>query len=147
VFSGFQRCKSLAKTIKSQRAPPCPSLARADLPSKDVADELVDCYLRAAETVYRILHVTSFKRDYDALWVSATEPDEAFLVQPKLVLAIGTITYDENFSLRASTIHLTNLFLCPIPQASDFISREHERHASAWLLALFLPENYVVNSL
>lgn len=104
MFSGIQRCKSLAKLIKSQRAPPWPSLPRVDLPSKDVADELVDCYLRATETIYRILHVTSFKRDYDALWVSGTEPDGAFLVQLKLVFAIGSITYDENFSLRTSAI-------------------------------------------
>jgi Fungal specific transcription factor domain len=75
------------------------------LPPKAVADELVECYLRTSEAVYRILHITSFRTDYDALWVLDSEPDTAFLVQLKLVLAIGAITYDDHFSLRASAIH------------------------------------------
>lgn len=105
VFSSMQRCKSLAKVIKSRRTPSWPSLPSADLPSKDVTDELVDCYFRTTEALYRILHAPSFRRDYEALWVSNTKPDLAFLVQLKLVLAIGAITYDEYFSLRASAIH------------------------------------------
>jgi hypothetical protein len=100
----IQRCKSLAKIIKSQRTPLWPSPPTADLPPKDVADELVDCYLRTIETIYRILHVPTFRRDYEALWMSGTQPDNAFLVQLKLVLAIGATTYDEQFSLRASAI-------------------------------------------
>ncbi|KAF2477302.1 uncharacterized protein BDR25DRAFT_251952 [Lindgomyces ingoldianus] len=104
VVSGIQRCKSLARVIKFQRAPPWPSPPTADLPRKDVSDELVDGYLRTIETVYRILHVPSFQRDYEALWVSETKPDSAFLVQLKLVLAIGANVYDEKFSLRSSAI-------------------------------------------
>jgi len=77
----------------------------ANLPSKDVADELIDRYLRTSESVYRILHVPSFRKDYDALWLTEEEPGMVFLVQLKLVLAIGAVTYDETFSLRASAIH------------------------------------------
>ena len=104
AISGIQRCKSLAKVIKSQRAPPWPSPLTTDLPSKDVADDLVDCYLRTTESVYRILHIPTFKRDYETVWVSNSDLDMAFLVQLKLVLAIGAVTYDENFSLRASAV-------------------------------------------
>ncbi|XXG97501.1 hypothetical protein Hte_003805 [Hypoxylon texense] len=74
------------------------------LPPKAVADELVDCYLRTTETVYRILHIPTFKRDYEAHWVSQGEPSTPFLVQLKLVLAIGAATYDDTFSLRASAM-------------------------------------------
>lgn len=49
-----------------------------------------------------MLHIPSFRRDYDALWVSNSSPKIAFIVQLKLVLAIGAITYDGNFSLRRS---------------------------------------------
>ncbi|KAE8143657.1 hypothetical protein BDV38DRAFT_266844 [Aspergillus pseudotamarii] len=98
------RCKSLARVIKSGRTPSWPSPLTSALPSKDVADELVDCYLRTSETVYRVLHIPSFRRDYEALWASDTAPDTAFMVQVKLVLAIGAIIYDEKFSLRASAI-------------------------------------------
>ncbi|KAB8225687.1 hypothetical protein BDV33DRAFT_77413 [Aspergillus novoparasiticus] len=104
ILSGMQRCKALARAIKSRRTPLWPSPLASALPSKDVADELVDCYLRTSETVYRVLHIPSFQKDYEALWVSDTAPDMAFMAQVKLVLAIGATVYDENFSLRASAI-------------------------------------------
>ncbi|KAE9363170.1 putative C6 transcription factor [Stipitochalara longipes BDJ] len=106
VFSGIQRCKSLARVIKSMRAPPWPTPLTTDIPSKDIADELIECYLQTTESVYRILHIPTFRRDYKALWEvqSGTEPNTTFLVQLKLVLAIGATTYDEQFSLRVSAV-------------------------------------------
>ncbi|KFX94872.1 hypothetical protein O988_06103 [Pseudogymnoascus sp. VKM F-3808] len=102
---GIQRCKSLARTIKFQRSPAArPIPPNPDLPPKDVADTLVECYLRTIESVYRILHIPTFRRDYDALWASNTPPNAAFLVQLKLVLAIGAAMYDDKFSLRTSAI-------------------------------------------
>ena len=80
------------------------SLPTPGLPPKEVADKLVDCYLRTTEAIYRILHVPTFLRDYEALWVSDTTANTAFLAQVKLVLAIGATTYDENFSLRTSAV-------------------------------------------
>lgn len=97
-------CKSLARTIKTRRAPPWPSPPTLDLPPKEVSDTLLDCYIRYSESVYRILHIPTFRRDYDAFWVSSNAPDMGFLVQIKLVLAIGTLTYDDRFSLRTSAI-------------------------------------------
>lgn len=104
AWRGIERCKSLARIIKARRAPPWPSTITPDLPSKEVADALVDCYLRTSEAIYRVLHVPTFRRDYEALWLSNTGPNTAFLVQLKLVLAIGAVTYDEQFSLRSSTV-------------------------------------------
>lgn len=103
-FLGIQKCKSLARIIKTRRAPSWPSPSRSDLPSKDVADSLISCYLRTFERIYRVLHVPSFKKEYEALWLSDAEPDAAFLVQLKLVLAIGTTIFDEHFSMRASAV-------------------------------------------
>lgn len=100
----MQKCKALAKIIKSRRAPSWPCPPTVDLPRKDIADGLVDCYLRTIESVYRILHVPTFKKDYETVWALDGTPDPAFMVQLKLVLAIGATTYDESFSLRASAI-------------------------------------------
>jgi Fungal specific transcription factor domain len=100
----IRRCKDLGHLIKSQRVPSWPLSPRPDLPTREVADELVDCYLRTIENVYRILHVPTFWKDYNSLWTSSKEQNTAFTVQLKLVLAIGAITYDEQFSLRASAI-------------------------------------------
>ncbi|KAK2855646.1 hypothetical protein FQN49_004980, partial [Arthroderma sp. PD_2] len=104
TFSNIEKCKSLARTIKARRVPTGPLTPKADLPSKEVSDELVDCYLRTTESIYRVLHVPSFRKDYEALFLSEAEPNTAFLVQVKLVLAIGAVTYDENFSLRILAI-------------------------------------------
>ena len=94
----------MARTIKAQREPPWPCPTTTELPPKLVADDLVDCYLRTHETIYRILHIPSFKKSYESLWTTDSEPDSTFLVQLKLVLAIGAATYDDKFSLRSSAM-------------------------------------------
>lgn len=99
-------CKAIARTVKSRRAPPWPTPPTPDLPPKHIADELVDRYLKTFETVYRILHIPSFKRDYDSVWdaTGSTKTCTAFLVQLKLVLALGAVTYDDTCTLRISAI-------------------------------------------
>lgn len=98
---GLQKCKHLGKKIKAQRTPQWPVPMTTDLPSKDICDALVDCYLRTSERVYRVLHIPSFKREYAKFWDSGTRYDPILLVQLKLVLAIGCTTYDAEFSLRS----------------------------------------------
>lgn len=95
-----KRCKALGRLIKSRRAPPWPCPPSPILPSRAVADALVECYLNSSETVLRVLHIPSFRRDYEAVWDPNNNPDPAFLVQLKLVLAIGATTFDPTFSLR-----------------------------------------------
>ncbi|KAJ5640128.1 uncharacterized protein N7484_007990 [Penicillium longicatenatum] len=75
----------------------------SELPPKELADALVDIYLRTFESRYRVLHVPTFKRDYEALWTTE-ERDAEFVIQLKLAMAIGAVIYDENFSLRTSSI-------------------------------------------
>lgn len=47
----------------------------------------------------------TFHKEYEALWATNTSPDAGFLTQLKLVLAIGAVIYDEQFSLRTSATH------------------------------------------
>ncbi|KAJ0117352.1 hypothetical protein J7T55_003766 [Diaporthe amygdali] len=101
VLDIVDKCKTLARIIKSQRAPPWPTPPTTDLPPRHLADILVNRYLETIETVYRVLHIPSFKRDYEAIWTNpSTKPETHFIVQLKLVLALGAVTYDQNFSLR-----------------------------------------------
>lgn len=97
----IDKCKTLGRVIKSQRSPSWPCVPTPELPPKHLADGLVGRYLETIETVYRVLHIPSFKRDYEAIWAKPdTQPETYFLVQLKLVLAIGAVTYDPKFSLR-----------------------------------------------
>jgi hypothetical protein len=98
----MRTCKSLGKLIKLRRTPPWPVLPSPDLPPREIADRLVEGYLGTSELIYRVLHLPSFRRDYEALWRSESSPDATFLVQLKLILAIGAVTYDDEFTLRPS---------------------------------------------
>lgn len=98
------KCKSLAKVIKAKRNPSWPTIPTRELPERQVCDKLIDCYLKTSENIHRILHLTSFKNDYEELWEPGAFPDIAFIVHLKLVLALGSVCYDEDFSLRASAI-------------------------------------------
>jgi hypothetical protein len=105
ILPSIHRAKSLARVIKSQRSPVWPTVPTTDLPPKCLCDELIDCYLRTIETLYRILHVPTFRKQYEKLWVDSAEQPTAFLIQLKLVLALGAIVYDEKCSLRAQAMH------------------------------------------
>ncbi|KAF2114254.1 hypothetical protein BDV96DRAFT_577850 [Lophiotrema nucula] len=99
---GMQKCKDLSRTIKNRWAPAWPCPLTTDLPAKELADELIDCYIHSTEVTLRILHIPSFQRDYEALWTARAQQNSLFLVQVKLVLAIGAVIYDDKFTLRAS---------------------------------------------
>jgi hypothetical protein len=65
---------------------------RETLPTKAVCDELIACYLRTFEPLYRIIHIPSFWKEYDRLWESG-QPSSlptVSLVKLTLILAIGT---------------------------------------------------------
>ncbi|OAA38462.1 Transcription factor [Beauveria brongniartii RCEF 3172] len=100
AWAGIARCKGLARFIKARRSPPWPPTKLSALPEKPLADRLVENYLQNTESLYRVLHIPTFRKQYDALWAAGAVPDAAFLVQVKLVLALGAITHDEAFSLR-----------------------------------------------
>ncbi|KAF3003501.1 hypothetical protein E8E13_004646 [Curvularia kusanoi] len=107
---GVQRAKTLARTIKANRFPQCPNKVSQpppwpsgpieDLPPKQICDLLVDGYLRTIETLYRIVHIPTFRREYEACWEPGAEHSTGFMVQLKLILAIGATLYDFTFSMR-----------------------------------------------
>jgi hypothetical protein len=96
----IHRAKRLAREIKSSRSPAWPKLPTNDLPPRDVCDKLVEQYLQTIETLYRVLHLPTFQREYEAVWLGEAKPQATFMVQLKLILAIGAMFYDENCSMR-----------------------------------------------
>jgi hypothetical protein len=104
VIAGVHRAKSLARIIKSKRSPTWPTPPTRDLPPKHVCDDLIAGYLRTMETLYRVLHVPSFQHVYDNMWMRNSEPNIAFMVLLKLVLAIGAMVYDDKVTMRAEAV-------------------------------------------
>lgn len=104
VYPLLQKCKSLARVIKAKRTPAWPTIPTRELPDKQICDKLIDGYIQTTESIHRILHLPSFKRDYEELWEPGAYPDIAFIVHLKLVLAIGAACYDDDFSMRPTAI-------------------------------------------
>ncbi|CAK7210382.1 hypothetical protein SCUCBS95973_000761 [Sporothrix curviconia] len=140
VFMDMQRLKHMGRIIKALRVGPSwppPAMPTPltqlhlsspgrlheayGLPPRELADELVACYLWSTESLYRILHVPMFRREYEALWASLsgatttstapqtttaplTKADMAFVVQLKLVLAIGAATHRDHIALRTRAV-------------------------------------------
>ncbi|KAJ6115366.1 hypothetical protein N7486_001144 [Penicillium sp. IBT 16267x] len=82
--------KAIFNKNANQRAPPWPTAPLSELPPKELADALIDIYLRTFECWYRVLHVPTFRRDYAALWTTP-ERDVEIVIQLKLVMAIGAV--------------------------------------------------------
>ncbi|KAI1381613.1 fungal-specific transcription factor domain-containing protein [Hypoxylon crocopeplum] len=58
------------------------------LPNKAVCDTLLNVYIGASETIYRVLHIPSFMRQYNRYWEGNTQ-SYAFLPQLLSILCVG----------------------------------------------------------
>lgn len=99
------RCKALARQVKLYRTPAWPCSLTFNLPDRSLADSLLARYLATSETVYRIIHVPTFTKAYESLWHLDTVPQDSFIVQLKLIMAIGAVTLDETLSHRKEAVH------------------------------------------
>ena len=63
------------------------------MPTRDIADALVDAYFRTGESIYRILHVPSFKEEYKQYWANPASVDISFLLKMLLAMSNGAIFY------------------------------------------------------
>lgn len=70
------------------------------VPPKNLADELLEAYFRTFEKVYRILHVPSFRLEYDRYWRNPEGARDVFVIQLQLCMALGAVLHDEKYSLR-----------------------------------------------
>lgn len=105
IIESLQKCKTLGRQVKQCRTPSWPCALSTALPDRAVADALLDNYLRTSESVYRIIHIPTFKQAYESLWISGGSPPlDSFLVQLKLIMAIGAVTYDDCFSMRSDAM-------------------------------------------
>ncbi|KAL8408283.1 hypothetical protein RB594_006907 [Gaeumannomyces avenae] len=101
VSERIRKCKTLARLIKSKRIRELGEPGSAEMPSREVCDQLVAAYVRTFETVYRILHIPTFYLDYSKYWEDPAGCSEAFVNQLKLVLAIGACFQDDTYDMRS----------------------------------------------
>ncbi|RDW56401.1 hypothetical protein BP5796_13223 [Coleophoma crateriformis] len=108
------KCKEIGRLSKAQRPVRFPHLPDfADLvPANDLSDILVHHYLRTFESVYRVLHIPSFREEYNQYKQKPRTATNEFVMKLLLVMAIGTTFYKESHislsELRTSAISWIN---------------------------------------
>ncbi|KAF2635706.1 hypothetical protein P280DRAFT_436629 [Massarina eburnea CBS 473.64] len=106
LYVTVAECKRMARTIKATRMlhPTITSEVQESVPPKDVCDELVQCYFRTFEGVFRVLHIPSFLKDCETYWINTTAAKPSVLIKMLLVFSIGVPFYTgpEQPRLRAS---------------------------------------------
>ncbi|KAL2860973.1 Zn(II)2Cys6 transcription factor [Aspergillus lucknowensis] len=94
AVNAVKECRDLRRTVKSQRSvkldDPLPDVL-STVPPREECDELVGCYLRTFEPIYRVLHIPSFWMEYEEFWKQPQSNMNPFLTKLLLILAIGTV--------------------------------------------------------
>ncbi|KAL2060369.1 hypothetical protein VTL71DRAFT_9764 [Oculimacula yallundae] len=100
VFRMLEECKAISRAAKA--TPHNMYLLnpnfREFVPPRDICDKLVASYLRTSESIYRILHIPSFRREYNQFWLNPTGTASPFIIKLLLVMSIGAIYYQEQDS-------------------------------------------------
>ncbi|CAM1504782.1 Fc.00g023730.m01.CDS01 [Cosmosporella sp. VM-42] len=114
LIEALKDTRALRRQVRAQGAVKLEEPLRdlfATLPVKETCDELVRCYLRTFEPLYRIVHLPSFWREYNRIWEdpSASIPT-VFLMKVSLILAMGTTFY-------ASSDDTETALLCRLTQS------------------------------
>ncbi|RFU76806.1 c6 zinc finger [Trichoderma arundinaceum] len=101
LYASLGRCKALGRKIKKHRLKPLSSTdLGAHIPSRELADELVENYLRTFEGVFRVVHIPTFRAEYARFWEDSHPSNESFVILLQLVMALGATFCDEFLSLR-----------------------------------------------
>ncbi|KKP04592.1 hypothetical protein THAR02_03282 [Trichoderma harzianum] len=110
----LEKCYHYARGIQSMRSSKRARLSSLidgpiKLPRRSTCDKLMQNYLRTFESTIRILHIPSFKAEYESYWINPWGASDVFLRKLILVLAIGTCfigysdAYDPQLRSMAST--------------------------------------------
>ncbi|KAF2854033.1 hypothetical protein T440DRAFT_465056 [Plenodomus tracheiphilus IPT5] len=86
--SGIKRMARIIKTSRMLQPSLLPEVIEC-IPSRKVCDQLVDGYLRNFEGMFRVLHVPSFRQEYEAYWNSNAPAKPFMTIKILLVCAIG----------------------------------------------------------
>lgn len=122
LFSSFIKCKVLGRSIKQSRLKPLSSVNLGKgIPRRELANQLVENYLRTFEGVMRVVHVPSFRAEYERYWQNPDAASESFTIQLQLCMALGATLHDERFSLRSMAmqwVYEAQLWLMLPPEKS-----------------------------
>ena len=87
----------MARTLKAQRLSSSYAFPdfKTKVPPREISDILVKQYFTSFESTYRILHRQLFYKEYEQYWSSPQDANTLFVAKILLVVAIGSLFYDE----------------------------------------------------
>jgi Fungal specific transcription factor domain len=142
-----EKCKSLARTIKS--VPYTQWLAnpnfREAVPPRAMADILVEFYFKISESVYRIIHIPSFRQEYEQYWQNPNAASPTFILKLLLAMSIGTLLYQGQDATRWRTEAIKWIFAAQAWLSSPFEkSRLHTAAIQLQCLLLLARQHHSV---
>jgi len=95
LYVTVAECKRMARAIKSSRIiqPSIIQEVQAYLPTRDVCDQLLECYFRTFEGIFRVFHIPTFMKEYESYWVNPAMIKSSILLKVLLVCALGVTFY------------------------------------------------------
>jgi len=106
AFGLLGKCKALAREVKAQETPDADKLRAGDvlLPSRQVADMLVEAYLQSPETIFQILDVQEFQKLYEQYWKDPAVVPSGFQTSLTLIFAIGVSVCTADHGISRKTV-------------------------------------------
>lgn len=95
LYRTVNELKTMARVLKTARMllPSIAPEALSSLPCKATCDVLIAGYFRTFEGIFRVLHVPSFRREYDGYWLGEAQSRPSVQLKIMLVCAIGVPFY------------------------------------------------------
>jgi hypothetical protein len=96
--TSVKECYNLRQSWKMQllNENPLPTMdLSSTFPQRELCDELVRCYMRTFEPIYRLVHIPTFWKEYEEFWTSPGTSSTVFVMKLSLVFAIGTIFHKD----------------------------------------------------
>lgn len=100
------------------------------LPAKEDADALVEVYLDQFEQIHRIVHIPTFRRQYDSFWEPTGKPRQAaFTALVLAILAVASCVYNQGalrfIGIMSSARHWAEKW---ITACDSWLSRQSQKH-------------------
>ncbi|RDW64306.1 putative C6 transcription factor [Aspergillus mulundensis] len=111
--SDYQRMKKFRFELKSRESEyqgevkrGMPASLKEMLPPRNITDELLNLYLTTFETTYRVLHVPSFLKEYEAYWAEPEAADTTFIAKLLALMAAASCFISSSTTVNGNdTLH------------------------------------------
>ncbi|KAB8229639.1 putative C6 transcription factor [Aspergillus alliaceus] len=119
IVEAVAQCKQLARDMKKQlpSRSPLPAGIHQSFPNRLVMKELIDLYFNTFESCYRILHLPSFRAEYECYTQQPETAHPSSVVKISLVMSIAAALHCDStlrFDLRVKAqrwIHISHTWL------------------------------------